>query len=117
MNGAVFHTSAMMRTIIAQGFSPRKTVCAPGRPSVLRTLFTKPRFGSKIAFHVIAVTTVSSAHGTSTTVRSRPRPLKALCMAIAIASPSTSSKNTENPVNTSVLKNELMNASSFSAVW
>ena len=35
-------------------------------------VFTNPRFGSKIVRHMIAVTTVSTAHGTSTTVRRSP---------------------------------------------
>ncbi len=53
---------------------------------------------------MIAVTTVSTAHGTSTTVRRRPWPLKAECMAIAMASPMSVSRITEAMVNTNVMR-------------
>ena len=48
---------------------------------------TKPEVGSKIVRHMIAVTTVSTAHGTSTTVRSTPWPRNAACMASAMREP------------------------------
>ena len=73
-----------------------------GRPTAPSRLFTKPSDGSKIVCHVIAVTTVSTAHGTRTTVRSSPWPRKAECIASAIASPSSVSKKTEKPVKTKV---------------
>ena len=44
---------------------------------------------------MIAVTTVSTAHGTSTTVRSRPWPLKAVAMMRAITRPITVSSATD----------------------
>jgi hypothetical protein len=66
MNGAVFQTSATIITIIASGDSPSHTMSVPS------TAFTTPSVGSKIVRHIIAVTTVSTAHGTSTTVRSTP---------------------------------------------
>ena len=59
---------------------------------------------------MIAVTTVSTAHGTSTTVRSRPWPLNAECIASAIASPRSVSKNTEKPVKTNVVRSASQNA-------
>ena len=74
MNGAVFQTSAMMITISACGSWPSQTVSPP------RMLFTNPCGDSKIVRHMIAVTTVSTAHGTSTTVRRSPWPLNASCM-------------------------------------
>ena len=64
---------------------------------------TRPRFGSNSVRHVIALTTVSTAHGTSTTVRSRPRPLNAACIASAMPSPITSSSVTEITVNRNVV--------------
>ena len=73
-------------------------------------VFTKPRFGSKIVFHMIAVTTVSTAHGTSTTVRSSPCPLNAECMASAIASPRSVSRTTEATVKISVTRVALQNS-------
>ena len=88
MNGAVFHTSAMMITISACGSEPSQTVSPP------RIWFTKPCGDSKIVRHMIAVTTVRTAHGTSTTVRRSPWPLNAACMAIAIARPISSSRIT-----------------------
>ena len=78
MNGAVFQTSAMMMMISACGSEPSQTVDVP------RTVFTKPYGDTNIVRHMIAVTTVSTAHGTSTTVRSRPCPRNASCMAIAM---------------------------------
>ncbi len=91
MNGAVFQTSAKIITdqrlrLLAQ---PHRVAS----PDAL--MFTNPRSGSKIVRHMIAVTTVSTAHGTSTTVRSRPRPLNALCMASAMPIPRTASTITE----------------------
>ena len=63
MNGAVFQTSARMMMISACGSDPSQTVCVP------RIVFTKPYGDTNIVRHMIAVTTVSTAHGTSTTVR------------------------------------------------
>ena len=97
MNGAVFHVSAMIITISACGSSPSQTVLVPSR------VFTNPRFGSTIVFHMIAVTTVSTAHGTSTTVRSRPWPLKAVAMISAIARPRSVSRPTDAIVKTNVV--------------
>ena len=62
----------------------------------------RPRFGSNSVRQVIALTTVSTAHGTSTTVRRRPRPLNASCMAMAMPSPIASSSVTEMPVKMNV---------------
>ena len=69
---------------------------------VPRTVFTKPYGDTNIVRHMIAVTTVSTAHGTSTTVRSRPWPLKASCIASAMPSPMTSSSATDATVKISV---------------
>ena len=99
MNGAVFQTSAKIITIRACGSSPE-----PDRLGARAAEFTKPRFGSKIVFHMIAVTTVSTAHGTRTTVRSRPWPLNAECMAIAMARPSSVSRTTEAIVKMNVTR-------------
>jgi len=57
-------------------------------------LFTNPCGDSKIVRHMIAVTTVNTAHGTSTVVRSRPWPLKASCMHSAMPRPMTNSSET-----------------------
>jgi hypothetical protein len=75
-----------------------------GRPTAPSRLFTKPSCGSKIVCQVIAVTTVSTAHGTSTTVRSSPWPRNAECMASAIATPRKSSSATEKNVKTNVIR-------------
>ena len=88
MNGAVFHTSAMMITISACGSSPSHTVSVP------RIEFTNPCGDSKIVRHIVAVTTVRMAHGTSTTVRRSPWPLNAACIASAIARPMSNSRIT-----------------------
>ena len=77
---------------------------------------TIPSSGSNIDRHVIAVTAVIVAHGTSTTARSTPRPLNAWCIAIAIASPITSSRATETAVNPSVVQNADQNSESSNAV-
>ena len=98
MNGAVFQTSAMMMTISACGSSPSQTVFVP------RIWFTNPCGDSKIVRHRIAVTTVSIAHGTSTTVRRRPWPTNAACMASAIARPIRSSRTTLTIVNSKVVR-------------
>ena len=79
-------------------------------------MFTKPSVGSKIDCHMIAVTTVSTAHGISTTVRRSPWPLNAECMAIAIARPRMTSRNTEKPVKMNVVRNASQKAASLSAV-
>ncbi len=115
MNGAVFHTSAKISTAIAQPFCPSQTVSAPGRCSAEKTVLTRPRLGSKIVFQVIAVTTVSTAHGTRMIVRSAARPLNAWCMAIAIAIPSASSSATETPVKTNVFFTASQNSLDCSA--
>ena len=78
-------------------------------------MFTKPRFGSKIVFHMIAVTTVRTAHGTSTTVRSSPWPLNAACMISAIASPSSVSRMIDATVKITVIFVALQNSESCSA--
>ena len=78
-------------------------------------MFTKPRFGSKIVFHMIAVTTVRTAHGTRTTVRSSPWPLNAECMISAIASPSSVSRNTDAIVKITVIRVARQNSLSLSA--
>ena len=52
---------------------------------------------------MIALTTVRTAHGTSTTVRRMPRPLKAACIASAMPSPIASSSVTEMAVNRNVV--------------
>ena len=109
MNGAVFQTSAKIITISACGSSPNQTVFVPSSE------FTKPRFGSKIVRHMIAVTTVSTAHGTSTTVRSRPWPLNAECMASAMASPMIVSRITEAIVKMNVTRTPLQNSGLSSA--
>ena len=77
--------------------------------------FTNPRFASKIARHMIAVTTVSTAHGTSTTVRSRPWPLKAVAMISAIARPSSVSSATDAIVKTIVVTSASRNSASPNA--
>ena len=111
MNGAVFQTSAMMITISACGSEPSQTVSPP------MIWFTKPCGDSKIVRHMIAVTTVSTAHGTSTTVRRRPWPLNAACMAIAIARPISSSKITLATVKMSVVVIAVQNSLFWSATW
>ena len=103
MNGAVFQTSAMIITISASGSCPSQTVSS-GNPTAPSNVFVNPSSGSKIVCHVIAVTTVSTAHGTSMTVRRMPWPLNAACMAMAIATPSTSSRPTEKNVKTNVVR-------------
>src|SRR5918912_319428 len=77
MNGEVFQTSAMMITISAWGSDPSQTVFVP------RIVLMKPYGETNIVRHMVAVTTVSTAHGTSTTVRSSPCPRKASCIASA----------------------------------
>ena len=74
-----------------------------GNPTAPSIVLTKPRLGSKIVCHVIAVTTVSIAHGTRTTVRSSPWPLKADCMASAIATPRIVSRMTAKKVKMKVV--------------
>ena len=74
-----------------------------GSPTAPSRLFTNPSCGSKIVCQVIAVTTVSTAHGTSTTVRRMPWPRNAECMASAIATPRISSSATEKNVKTNVV--------------
>src|SRR3954447_589929 len=96
MNGAVFHTSARMITISAFGSVPSQTVDVP------RIVFTNPEGATNIVRHITAVTTVSTAHGTRTVVRSSPWPLKALCMHSAMPRPITVSKNTDETVKTIV---------------
>ena len=71
--------------------------------------------GSKIVRQMIALTTVSTAHGTSTTVRSIARPLNASCIASAIPSPSTSSSVTEMPVKRNVFLTASQNSEDPSA--
>ena len=102
MNGAVFQTSAKIMTIRASGSWPSQTVSF-GNPTAPSMLFTKPSCGSKMVCHVIAVTTVSTAHGTSTTVRRTPWPLNAECIASAIATPRISSSPTEKNVKMNVV--------------
>src|SRR5919199_4915663 len=96
MNGAVFHTSAMMITISACGSEPSHTVWVP------RIVFTKPYGDTNIVRHITAVTTVSTAHGTSTTVRSSDCPRKAACMASAMLTPITVSSVTDATVKIAV---------------
>ena len=81
MNGAVFQTSARMMTISACGSDPSQTVCVPS------TVFTNPYGDTNIVRQMIAVTTVSIAHGTSTTVRRTPCPRNAACIASAMPRP------------------------------
>src|SRR3954454_13797194 len=106
MNGAVFHTSAMMITISACGSDPSQTVWVP------RMVFTNPYGDTNIVRHITAVTTVSTAQGTSTTVRSSPWPLKAACIASAIASPIANSSETETTVKIIVWANDAHQAGS-----
>src|SRR4051794_22272277 len=98
MNGAVFQMSAMMQMISACGEDPSQTVSVP------RMVFTKPYGETNIVRHITAVTTVSTAHGTRTVVRSSPWPLKALCMHRAIPRPITVSKKTDETVKMIVWK-------------
>ena len=63
----------------------------------------------------MALTTVSTAQGTSTTARSRPRPLKASCIASAIPRPIRSSSDTEMPVNRNVVTTASQNSDDPSA--
>src|SRR5215218_10554058 len=109
MNGAVFQTSAKIITISASGSEPSHTVSS-GNPTAPRRLFVKPSSGSKIVCHVMAVTTVSTAHGTSTTVRRIPWPLNAECIASAMATPRISSNPTEKNVKTNVVLAASQNA-------
>ena len=110
MNGAVFQTSAMMITISACGSDPSHTVSPP------MIWLTKPCGDSKIVRHMMPVTTVRIAHGTSTTVRSSPWPLNAACIASAIASPIRSSRRTLDAVKTSVVIIASQNSEFWSAV-
>jgi hypothetical protein len=107
MNGAVFQTSAMIMTISASGDWPSHTMSVP------RIEFTMPSVGSKIVCHMRAVTTVSTAHGTSTTVRSRPWPRKALCIASAIAIPRIVSSVTDAAVKMNVVLRASQNSESW----
>ena len=109
MNGAVFQTSAMMMMIRACGSEPSQTGRVP------RTVFTKPYGDTNIVRHMTAVTTVSTAHGTSTVVRRRPWPLKASCIASAMPSPMTSSSATDATVKISVCSSAAHQAGSLSA--
>ena len=111
MNGAVFQTSPMMITISASGEPPSHTMSVP------RIAFTIPCGDSKIVRHMIAVTTVSTAQGTRTTVRRRPWPLNAACIAIAMARPSRNSNTTLKNVNDSVMPIAFQNSEFVSAVW
>ena len=67
-----------------------------------RSVFTKPYGDTNIVRHMTAVTTVSTAHGTSTVVRSRPCPRKAACIASAMPRPMSSSSVTDDTVKMSV---------------
>ena len=58
----------------------------------------------------MAVTTVSTAHGTSTTVRRIPWPLNAACIARAMPTPRINSKPTEKNVKTNVIRVASQNA-------
>ena len=109
MNGVVFQTSARMITISACGSDPSQTVWVP------RTVFTKPYGDTNIVCHMIAVTTVSTAHGTRTTVRSAPCPRNAACMASAIARPRTSSRPTDATVKIRVCSSAAHQSGSLSA--
>ena len=71
-------------------------------PSIV---FTKPYGDTNIVRHMIAVTTVSTAHGTSTTVRRTPCPRNAACIASAMPSPMNSSSDTDATVKMSVCLN------------
>ena len=64
---------------------------------------------------MIAVTTVRTAHGTSTTVRSRPCPLKAVAMISAMARPRSVSRVTDAIVKTSVVNSASRNSASLNA--
>src|SRR5947207_8684606 len=99
MNGAVFQTSAMMITISACGSEPSQTVCVP------KSVFTNPYGETNIVRHMTAVTTVSTAHGTSTVVRNIPCPRKAECIASAMPRPISNSNVTEDAVKISVWRN------------
>ena len=59
---------------------------------------------------MIALTMVSTAQGTSTTVRRIARPLKASCIASAMPSPIASSRLTEIAVNTKVVTTASQNS-------
>ena len=75
-----------------------------GNPTAPNKVFVNPSSGSKIVRHVIAVTTVSIAHGTRMTVRRMPWPLNAACMAMAMATPRISSRPTAKNVKTNVVR-------------
>ena len=64
---------------------------------------------------MIAVTTVSTAHGTSTVVRSRPWPLNAVVMISAITRPMIVSRNTDAIVKTNVITIESTNSGRLEA--
>jgi hypothetical protein len=103
MNGAVFQTSAMIITIRASGDCPSQTVSS-GNPMAPNKVLVNPSSGSKIVRQVMAVTTVSIAHGTRMTVRRMPWPLNAACMAMAIATPRISSRPTAKNVKMNVVR-------------
>jgi hypothetical protein len=80
------------------------------------TVFTKPSGLSNIVRHITAVTTVSTAHGISTTVRRRPWPLNAACMHIAMPRPMKSSSVTEETAKIMVCANAAHQSASPRAV-
>jgi hypothetical protein len=111
MKGAVFQTSARMITIRACGSDPSQTVCVP------RSVFTKPYGDTNIVRHMTAVTTVSTAHGTSTVVRRSPWPRKAACIASAMPRPISSSSVTDDTVKMSVCLSAAHHSEDCRAVW
>ena len=80
-------------------------------------MFTKPYGDTNIVRHMTAVTTVSTAHGTSTVVRSSPCPRKAACIASAMPRPMTSSSDTDETVKMSVCLNAAHHSEDCRAVW
>ena len=110
MNGAVFHTSAMMITISAWGSSPSHTVSPP------RIWFTNPCGDSKIVRHMIAGDDRQDRPRHEHDRAQEPWPLNAACMASAIARPMSSSRITLAAVKTSVVVIASQNSEFWSAV-
>ena len=96
MNGAVFHTSAMITAKRAAQGSVVQWIVVPNRE------LTMP-WSAKINCHSFAVTAVGIAQGTSTAARSRPRPANARFMTSAIHRPSIVSKVTVTTVKNRVI--------------
>ena len=72
------------------------------KPSLRKTAFTTPYRSLYIQFHIWAETTVGTAQGMRTAVRTMPRPFRFAFSVSATTSPSTVSRMTETAANLTV---------------